>query len=292
MYRVSEPQGTETLDAVLPLVARDLTRFRELLAPSLERFLEPLATCWVIVPDQDVELVNAALPSALFRVMSETELVPPLQETSQTDGWFKQQLIKLAFARRSTSPYYLTLDADVLCTRPTRYSDLVLDARAAVALEDGDPHSGWYWWAEQALGVVRSGRSHAVTPAVLSVEAVALLAQYVRSGCSPDWKPGKAAPGQIDELALAALLRRLPWTEYALYYTFLEHFGFFDTYHFVSPTPLYGNCVWIADAPRFDAWNPAKSFDGGAGFCFTVIQSAAALDLGEVVARVRPYITD
>jgi hypothetical protein len=40
-------------------------------------------------------------------------------------GWFVQQLVKLSIARIVSSPFYLTLDADVMCVRHTEYTDLV-----------------------------------------------------------------------------------------------------------------------------------------------------------------------
>src|SRR5688500_7126485 len=180
--------SAQTLDAVLPLVAADADRFERLLLPTLERFFSGLGTCRIVMPDAQVaEHAARFAPHERVAVVPESEVAPAVvelrdhldrvgEETQAGAGWFVQQVGKRAAAEHVDTPFFLTLDADVLVVRDVSAGDLVRDGRAATVVYAGDVHDGWYWWAEQVLGFPRpgaeGGRTHGVTPAVLSVEGV------------------------------------------------------------------------------------------------------------------------
>jgi hypothetical protein len=282
--------GQSRIDAVVPLAAADFERFHKLLLPSLQCFFGVLGTCWVVAPATDVEFLKDGIDDERFQVLSEVDLIPELPlyrkilrrvgiATGAGRGWFVQQIIKLAIAKRVTTPFYLTLDADVLCVKEVKYDDLVRDGRgiAVVYHSDKDIHGGWYWWTEKVLGFPRSGRTHGVTPALLSAEAVARLSEFLQS--------------RVKDKGLsceAYLLKNLPWTEYTLYYTFLEHMGLFAHYHFEAASALYGNSVWHAgDLP---SWRADASFGPDSDYFFSVIQNDAAPSVDDIVALVSPYL--
>ena len=118
---------------MLPLTVRDLPRAR-ILFRSLETFFEPLATCHVVTPDADVAPVRRQVPGGRYVVMAETEVIPEIGWFWTTarlraklrlagppiHGWFVQQLVKLAMWERIATPFYLTLDADVVCAAEPR----------------------------------------------------------------------------------------------------------------------------------------------------------------------------
>ena len=282
---------TRRIDAVLPLTAADAERFERLLLPSLQAFFAPLGTCWVVAPRAQLPRIAPRLRDRRCQLLAEEELIPELDTyrqwlhrvgaaTGAGAGWFVQQLVKLLAAGCVRTPFYLTLDADVLCVRPVRSADLIVDGRALVYVHDDDAEPAWYRWAERALGMPRSGRVHGVTPALLSAAAVQRLCYSLRSRADTERAATSCA---------AALLRRLPWTEYALYHTFLEHTGLFDRYHVATrDRPLYGNCGWYA--ADFDRWDPAASFAPDAPHCFSVVQSRAGIPVDVVAARVAPYL--
>lgn len=294
------------LDAVLPLTETDVER-AQILFRSLDAFFEPLATCHVVVPDDEVALVRPRLPGDRYVVVPESDVVPEIgwfRSTARSrgrlrivgppmHGWFVQQLVKLALAERVRTPFYLTLDADVVCVRPTRYSDLVPDGRALVQTTPPN-HPEWNDDAERVLGLPRSGRQHAVTPALLSREAVSALARHLGDRVDPRmrelalWLPrGRAR--QIVASWRSYLLRNLPWTEYAVYGTFLEATGLFDRYHVLGgENAIYGNAVWMES--QFDEWDAAATFNGSEGFCFSVVQSATRIPPERVWAKVQPHL--
>lgn len=287
----SWPGGGERIDAVLPATAKDFDRFRRVLVPSLRKFFAPLGTCHVVVPETDVSLFEGAVEDARFQVVSEVALIPELLDyrkilrrvgtsTGAGSGWFIQQLVKLSIARVVSTPFYLTLDADVICVKRVGIRDLVRDGRgiAVVYRSDSDVHGGWYWWTEKVLGFPRSGRTRGVTPALLSVEGVGQLCKFLQARV--------AHKGMTCE---AYLLKKLPWTEYTLYYSFLEHMGLFDAYHFAAESALYENSVW--HAKDFPGWDPQKSFHSERGFLFSVLQNDAVPSVDELVARIGPYLS-
>ena len=274
------------LDAVLPLTLADAER-AELLFRTLDRFFEPPGTCLVVAPDAQVEELRMRVPRRRCVVVPETALVPELRRRQVSGrlkarlrvggpahGWHVQQLVKLAAADVVGTPFYLTLDADVLCVRPTTIDDLVVGGRA-VAQITPPHHPEWNDAAEAILALPRSGRQHGVTPAVLARDAVHALAAHLERASGEPWR--------------RHLLRRLPWTEYSLYGTFLEGAGLWDRYHVDGgESALYGNGVWIHG--QWGAWDPGAFVGRPEAPPFAVVQSAARIPPAEVRARVEPYL--
>ena len=287
------------LDAVLPLTLADLARFR-ILARSIEANFADLARCWVIVPDHQADSMRIAMPHARFVVVPETEIAPELAG-SKAKGWFKQQLIKLAMADHVTSDYYLLFDADVVCARPIRRHDLFRDDKALCHRYQNGKHANWYRWAERVLEMPRSGWVHSVTPTVLCREAVRDLAAHLNRqpprpqklwprlrASLPEWAGGPRAWRSDHEDAgrwRSVLLASLPWTEYSLYFTFLEATGRFERYHTHAQRSLCGNCLW--KRTDFAAWDPteARAFRNPP---FMVVQSIANIPPELILEKLEP----
>jgi Family of unknown function (DUF6492) len=290
------------LDAVLPLAAVDLSR-AQILFRSLDALFEPLGTCYVVAPDGDVAAVRAQVPKRGYVVLPDSELIPEIGYFRTAArlrahlrlvgppicGWYVQQLAKLAVAERIATPFYLTLDADVVCVRRTRYEDLVVDGRALVQTTPPN-HPEWNDDGERVLGLLRLGRQYGVTPAVLSADVVTRLARHLERRVDPRLRrfARRLAPGRARDVLASwrsFLLRNLPWTEYVLYHTFLERTGGFDAYHVHGGLDaIYSNCVWIES--EFDEWDPAAEGPDST-FCFSVVQSATSIAPERVWSRVR-----
>jgi Family of unknown function (DUF6492) len=294
------------LDAVLPLTAADAPR-AQILFRTLETFFEPLATCYVVAPDEEVAAVATQMPRKRYLVLPESDVVPEIGYFRATarlrarlrivgppiHGWFVQQLVKLAIFERVATPFYLTLDADVLCVRPTSYQDLVPNGRALVQTSPPN-HPEWNDDAERVLTLSRSRRQYAVTPAVLSREAVGALSRHLADRVDPRARalasrlPSRRAR-RIAASWRSFLLRNLPWTEYAVYHTFLEATGLFDRYHVLGgDEALYARAVWMES--QFDDWPAEEIFVRANGFCFTIVQSATRIPPERVLAKVVPHL--
>jgi hypothetical protein len=270
------------IDAVCPLVARDLDRFSRILVPSLQRHLPDLGTCWVVVPEGDVAAVEAAITDPRFRVVPELELVPELPKAIRLrflrhPGWYVQQVVKLAAAERVGTPFFLTLDADVICMRPTSIDDLVVDGRGICQEYPVDFHPKWERWAKRVLRLPSVPRNFNVTPAVLATGAVAELVAHLERRM-PWWRRLRGQSWR------ASLLGQLPWTEYRLYFNFLVATGRLDDYHHVvDEHVLHRDSVWKAG--DWQAWSPSAEPSPSEPH-FVVIQSTTRVPVDDVLARL------
>jgi len=62
-------------------------------------------------------------------------------------GWYLQQLIKLAIAEHIKTDFYLTLDADVICVKPVYFSDLVKDGCAVYTAGNNSKYKNTFWYS-------------------------------------------------------------------------------------------------------------------------------------------------
>lgn len=239
------------IDAVLPLTLKDYERSL-ILRRSLSEYVRDLGTLFVVAPDDQTDAIRErtkqhADDGLRLVVLPETEVVPELRYFKSTGGWYRQQLVKLAIFEHVQSDFYLTLDADVFATRPVSSTQLVPGGRALCLTRREDLHPVWYRRTSRVLGerLRRSGISHNVTPAVLARRGVEELAGWL----GERWRRGQYASGYRGVRQRVARLRLgyggkpalapwrlyltagLPWTEYALYYSFLELRDHFTKYH-------------------------------------------------------------
>ncbi len=111
-------------------------------------------------------------------------------------GWYKQQLIKLAAADLVTTPFYVTLDSDVISTRQASIDDFVWQGRGVLQVEHGGQEL-WYRQTAKGLGLPEAPDHMGVTPAVLSADAVNAMLRWVGGH--------------------RQMITKLPWTENAAY---------------------------------------------------------------------------
>lgn len=286
------------MDAVLPLTLRDLAR-SALLFESLERHVRGLDELLVVLPASDVSRFRS--PSRLrVRAVSELEIVPELALFPAVDGWYRQQLVKLGAADWVRSDFYLTLDADVIATRTASLEGFCGAGRAPCYVDYADLHPKWYAAATELLGLPlpRAGISHNVTPAILHRAAVRSLTQHLtRRWQRREFSPGLRGLKQRAASAWAAMSPQVrgwaallasssPWSEYSLYYSFLEATGQFDDYHYESHRALYDPQRSLWHAEHFDGWNPEPAFLGNAPPFFIVVQSNTGIELARLRARL------
>ncbi|MEM9691808.1 MAG: DUF6492 family protein [Myxococcota bacterium] len=294
------------MDAVLPLIGRDAPRAR-ILFRSLERFFTGLGHVYVVMPPRDRTTVERTLRNSDISCVfvEETTVAPELSAFSHVRGWYQQQLLKLAIADWVDTPFYLTFDADVLATRAVGPDDLIRDGRALSHVDARDLHPDWYAATERLLGqpMVRRGISHNVTPAILSRDAVRRLTTAMTARVERgQYARGRAGLKQrLAHLRFGArtnwrtyLLAGLPWTEYALYYSFLEQQGIYEQFHLERDPCIYDTerSLWKNDAEAFrEGWDPAPLFQGEGPPYFAILQSNMRIDSATIEARLAPFIS-
>lgn len=292
-----------SLDAVLPLVPRDCERF-ELLARSLERHLSDLGTLWVVVPDSAHAQISRQVNSSRLplQVIGESEWAPDLGKLPLR-GWYKQQLIKLVASQFVRGEFYLTLDADVICTRRCGFVDLVPDGKARCYVMHQSDHRDWYDGAQAALGMepVRRDILHNVTPVVWATAGVKKTVAHLESRAKRRHFAGGLRGLRQRAHALLArnsaapwmnyLAPATPWAEYALYFTYLEATGQFDLYHSHSDVCIYDieRSLW-KNTKSLDGWDPSPLFEGEGPPYFAVLQSNAGFSASELWTKLEPWL--
>ena len=306
--RTAARRNGAKIDAVLPLTLGDLER-SAILRRSLDLFFQDLGTCWIVTPDRQFAALGSSFQDRRYRVIPESATIPELRFYNvvrtivgrthrPTLGWSVQQLVKLAIAERVETEFYLTLDADVICTKPVTCAQLVRGGRAICRQRTSgavNEWPQWYEWAERVLGLPASGVNRGATPALLSTDAVLQLQAYLARRVAPRTKQLAAPlrPGSHLHNVLVSwrsyLLRHLPWTEYALYDTFVEATGLFERYHSTDErTTISGNSVWYRAA--WPGWKPEESFTTRDDFFFSVLQSNARLNVEEIWDKVGLFL--
>lgn len=300
-----------SIDAVLPLIFRDMER-AEFLFESLTKKFSGLRKIWIVCPDAQVEQISARLKDRVFpfeiSIEPEFKIVPELVLRPKLSGWFRQQLIKLAMFDKVESDLYLTLDADIVCTRNLTAQQLTGDGKGACYISSECKFENWYSRARDVLDLEDNGPAvmHNVTPALLHRGAVAELKSVIEEKISKGiysrgfkramrqrwllWslrKNHKYAPWRI------FLTAAFPWTEYALYYTFLEASGRFEKYHSRTDYCIYDieHSLWEAkDTLLPENWDPSPAFRGEGPPWFIVGQSNTGITAAVLRERLAPLL--
>ena len=235
-------------------------------------------------------------------MVSENALLPEISVCRQAIGWYRQQVAKFAAASLVESDFYLTLDADVICTRSFRVEDVLVDGKALAPTTTVDHHPQYYERAEEILGVERSGVFHGATPILYSTQGMRELCQYLSEQAptvchliAKTFGRRGAGPGawRSHLLRLAAGWSSSPasWTEQTLYFTFLEAFGLFDQYHVNgSQDAIYdaGASLWFRE--HLASWDPERAFNPTGRSYFVVMQSNSGVDVEFVRRMVEEHL--
>jgi glycosyltransferase involved in cell wall biosynthesis len=306
---------SDSLSFVLPVAlsdtgrpGNDLDRIKLVLESFVRCFnINDIGTFLIITRPQDMKIVSGCLGSTGFAefidLVDETMVCPELSGDPDTfhdfpthnKGWFRQQLLKLGAAKRVSSKFYMTLDSDVVFTRPFRASDLIRCGRSVINTQTAADFRLLFTdemaeesirirvdrdrRAEHLLGVRRIENCfYGETPVVLSTSVVLDLLAYIESHHQESW--------------CGWLVKNTPWTEYSLYFTFAEGLNLFDRFHIRGG---FNSVLRMSDS----LWYPAHDYrsprsienwtwtDVGVQDGVTVVvQSYLGYDTGIVRAKV------
>lgn len=217
-------------------------RFRMVIKSFLINFdLNDLEIFLIICPKKDITNIKTQL-SALttdnrFKIVDENEIYPHLKLRSPKEsisGWYIQQILKLTVAKVIKTDFYLTLDSDVICKNRFNRSTLVPSGKALLNIETSDDYHELYMdsfatkeWA------IKNNR----------LRLSAILINYRRKthfqqqsyGETPVLMHCQSVLGLMEELSylyrdwVTVLLKISGWTEYTLYFQYLEKHNLIDT---------------------------------------------------------------
>lgn len=295
------------ISAVLPLKVsgsydvNDLKR-AHILFTSLTKFLAPglIGELFVVTPQAEVDIVKreyAIWDNLNIVVISEEELLPELKNYPKMRGWRKQQLVKIAIANKINNPFYLTLDADVVCLKPITESDLIIDGKAILQYENRSRHPKWWKASGRVLkinpNIGPQGVGMTVTPALMS--------KTLSQNLMDDLRPKKSNLSWADSLCSLhnpsdpknwwiGRYLKLKWTEYSLYYLSALNHQKLDDYHVICGTEKLPQRLIVDDSHDYENWVVADSFSKNNPGLFLVVGSKSRLPPKQVFERLSTYI--
>lgn len=295
----------------------DLQRVRLLLA-SLQRYLDAdtLEKLIVVSPAKDLqpirETASASLSPLRIELLDEDDICPEFKTEPDTlnswprpnTGWFRQQLIKLAIHDRVTTPFYMTLDSDVLFVRDFGFGSLFANGKAALNVQTAEDfgrlynarkaqhevkvREARYREAEQVLRLQRperyAHRWYGETPVLLNRRIVADLARHVSETWQMPWR--------------RALLEKLPWTEYALYFLFAESRGLIETCYRPGTADTLlrlSQSLWLpaddyATRRGLSDWDADEIFEVETEGVAVVVQSYLCYPVGDIADKIGRFV--
>ncbi len=234
------------MDAVLPLIVngdgrRDLDR-AVLQGRTLRHFFsrDEMLRVHVVGRGEELPRISEALkpletPWLRYFFRDERDVDPRMTD-SQTKGWHKQQIIKMAAPEWLGAPFWLTLDADVICVRPVCVSDLLPDGRALldhVRVSDVPIFERWADGTRVLLGMVAPplSVSMSITPLIYARPAMQAAFAMIEFAHGRPWKDvllDRAIVGQIEDLGFHS------WAEQHIYYLAAVRAGLLGQCHAIS----------------------------------------------------------
>ena len=266
------------ISIAIPSIYKDIFKLRNLLF-SINKYVsnDLIKIIFIIVPDNDLTIFTAfnffendTVLKTKISFIKESELIPPINAFGEKNyfffrnknGWFKQQILKLAISFQIKTKFYLILDSDCVFIKSFQFSDAFLEKNNSILSylqeEEIFVHDKWWKGSAKLLGITEPFLNSlktgiGVTPQILSVEIIKELCHFIES------KSEKEKWYTILWSNRIQIYPPMIWTEYTLYYLFAVRSGILNNYHIMKKNCIanYNESVWeLHDS--FE-WNPTKS---------------------------------
>jgi len=293
------------LSIVEALQAKDLGAF-DIQLLSLRKYfkLSDLSVFLIVVGPEDIEQVREHLNSANqrhgnvfpFHIVEATSIVPELYfltKHSEAEaapyyskhkfGYITRMIVKLGAAEWVPTEFYIALDADVLCVRPTSFKSLISEGRSAVNIGSVTAENAYQWkGAEQLLdapGSLIEDTTFGGVPSIYHRMGVFKLKTYLEVVYQQPWK--------------YSLLRYLfGWSDSSLYYSFLKMAGIFEKFHRTEPEGVFRTTGVAAEGTigtkGWEKWDFAKALSPDAKGYFVHLHGLIGANVAEINERIRP----
>lgn len=214
---------------------------------SMDRYMTESLDLVICCPAREVELLTAEFPSSQklsISIISEEDIIPGIG-ASRAHGWFKQQVLTIAFAGRQ-SKSTLRLDPDIWLVKPLGEGDLWHDGKTANDIWPKTHQPADFHHSAKILGKALSFAKELPcigdTPFTFHQEGVAILSDYIL----------KRLGSFLD------LVTKTGWTEISLYSLLLDSYGGNMKYHFEQP--LHGTRILHSHEVGTKKINPDDGF--------------------------------
>ena len=296
---------------------QDLERVKLLIRSFTKYFDEStLSKFFIVTTAKDETVIKKAIGPIFagqkLEIVNENEVCPEFENDPDTTntwpkpnkGWYRQQLIKLAIHERIDTPFYMTLDSDVLFVKPFSANSLIRGGKAAlnvqteadfrrlyrkeIAAHEVKVRESRYQRAEYILKCTRKPayieQWYGETPVLLNREIVKALTEYIEATWMKPWRQ--------------ALLDNLPWTEYPLYFLFAEEQGLLEKQyvHGTADSVLrLSQSLW-QPANQYvvfrdlSNWKPDLIFGSSDEGIAVVVQSYLGYPVADIAKRINPFL--
>jgi hypothetical protein len=285
----------------------ELDRLKNIQLKSFRKFLDlaVLQHFFIVASQEDIAVIKVELlesyPEFPFVFVVENELCPSI---AGGPGWTKQMILKIAVANLVQTDCYLTLDTDVFLTRPLGAEDILVDGKLSYQKEAPGSHRSWWESSSHVLQVepdlvLKKSRVMGVTPEYLVTEVSRKLQGEIETlHGTKDYAAWLMARRVSKKSPLNRFVKKLSrplpllrglipaerreqiatcdWTEYTLYWTYLNKMGMVEKYYAENERQVYGNCIWVLkDKQGSDLRELVdKAFRDNAGYHFSLVQSS------------------
>jgi hypothetical protein len=291
--------GNESYTIVMPIKLSadfpelDLRRLFRVAARSIQRFFEPqmLSIFMVVADTADLKVIEersrTEMPGFPFAFVDEKTLCPTLAKPDDRkdgigwQGWHRQQVLKIAAASIVDTQCYVTMDDDVVLTKPVTPASFRNGGRLILehfALRDYPKYRPWYDACCNVLHVPTSlisdtERVMGFTPQIMVTSLMAALQNEVQTlwprtsydesllqlaGVAVPLTSSRFANRVIQRVTGRRAVRNdvesekisacRHWTEHQLYWTYLKKLGISDQYYSVDGPQLSAFGFWKENA--------------------------------------------
>jgi glycosyltransferase involved in cell wall biosynthesis len=305
-FEMVDDADRPVLDAVLPLLIddagrRDLAR-ATIQAQTLRRFFnrQDLLRVHVVGRAEELEAIAEALqpyatPWLRYLFWDERVALGALNE-SEAIGWYKQQIIKMAVPEWLGAPFWLTLDADVICTKPVGVADLLPGGRALSqgdVIDDNWLFAKWAVAVRSVLGNVSPPLSYgiSITPLIYAAPIMQAALAMIEFANARPWKEALLDTGMHAELKRRG---EETWAENLFYHTAAVRSGLLRQYHALcgidTPHRVHGGGIWSRE--RWPDWDAARAFDRTKLGFFEVCNSYTGVPPEFIAEKIAPFLRE
>ncbi len=279
--------ANEKQTIVLPLGPKDGARFQNLYKSMRKFFDFSSVSEWIIItPDKTAGYVQEVMnvlddtTRELVTLLDDTEVIPVMKK-KPTSNWMTQQIIKLGVASLIKTRFYLILDSDLLCIKPTSFTDLVVNGKAMVNMYNSDSEvtlPDWWKSSETTLQLKMNSPTYfGVTPAMLATEVVLGLHKHIETIHNQEWSE-----------YLLDNVYNFSFTEFCLYGVYVMATKQFQTFHIPTQNGVYNSdkSVWFeSQFKALDLGQIVRQAHALPGH-FLVMQSNTGIPASEVAIKM------
>jgi hypothetical protein len=232
------------ISVIVPVAPWDLLP-SQLLFKSLNKYFDPesLDMVFIVYPDKQVmkDCLETIKPLFNYTVINEEDIIPSedYQLFKRRKGWFRQQIVKMYISKRVKTEFYICLDSDLLCIKPTAYNDLIKNGKPGVNMESKDIHAYWWEQSQKVLKLPESPYSIGMSSStnIFITEEARDLISYIEKTYKKSF-----SRTLLNWFWTNSYIFRRQWTEFKLYWLFIEHKNKVDAYD--PGNKIWGKSIW------------------------------------------------